>query len=98
MVYSGWKNKVGTADRACKCGSWKNHWIKFSDKAWPAKCSVEGCNNSATVGAHVYNKNVSGEKIIPACDSCNKRTDHFSLKYGVTLVSANKSERCEKDK
>ena len=27
MVYSGWKNKVGTADRACKCGSWKNHWI-----------------------------------------------------------------------
>ena len=41
MVYSGWKNKVGTADRACKCGSWKNHWIKFSDKAWPAKCSVE---------------------------------------------------------
>lgn len=63
MIYSGWKNKVGTADRACKCGSWKNHWIKFSGKEWPAKCSVVGCNNSATVGAHVYNKNVSGEKL-----------------------------------
>lgn len=47
------------------------------------------------MGAHVYNKNVSGEKIIPACDSCNKRADAFSLKAGVTLVSANKSETCE---
>ena len=95
MISTGWKNKVGTAERACKCGSWKNHWIKFSGKSWPSTCSVSGCNNKATVGAHVYNKNVSGEKIIPACDSCNKRADAFSLKAGVTLVSANKSETCE---
>lgn len=33
MISTGWKNKVGTAERACKCGSWKNHWIKFSGKS-----------------------------------------------------------------
>ena len=33
MNSTGWKNKVGTAERACKCGSWKNHWIKFSGKS-----------------------------------------------------------------
>lgn len=96
ITCNGWKNKVGTQDRACKCGSWKNHWINFSGEKWPEKCSVSGCNNDATLGAHVYNPKVSGEKIIPACDSCNKRADEFSLKSGVTLVSANRWETCEK--
>lgn len=44
----------------------------------------------------MYNSKVNGEKIIPACDSCNKKTGEFSLKEGVTLVSANKQETCEK--
>lgn len=92
----GWKNKVGTQYRECNCGSWKQHWINNSGREWPDKCSVAGCNNTATLGAHVYNKNVSGEKIIPACDSCNKKTGEFSLKSGVTLVSANKQKTCEK--
>ncbi len=92
----GWKNKVGTQNRECKCGSWKQHWINNSGERWPEKCSISGCSNAATLGAHVYNPNVSGEKIIPACDSCNKKTGEFSLKAGVTLVSANKKETCEK--
>lgn len=24
----GWKNKNGTSERSCKCGSWKTHWEK----------------------------------------------------------------------
>lgn len=96
VTCDGWKNKVGTGDRECKCGSWKQHWINNSGKAWPEKCSVAGCDNKPTLGAHVYNPDVIGEMIIPACDSCNKKTSEFSLKVGVTLVPASKQKTCGK--
>ena len=92
----GWKNKVGTGDRSCSCGTWKQHWISFSNKDWPDTCSVLGCLNRATLGAHVYNPDVTGEHIVPMCDSCNKRINSFPLKSGITLVSANQSETCGK--
>lgn len=91
-----WKNKNGTAIRACSCGTWKQHWLNFSEEEWPDSCSVSGCTNKPTLGAHVINSKVSGERIVPMCDSCNRRTDYFDLKGNVTLVSANKSNTCEK--
>jgi hypothetical protein len=91
----GWKNKAGTGNRSCRCGSWKQHWINATGKSWPKKCSIAGCDNDATLGAHIVNSKVSGGKIAPACDSCNKLSGEFSLKGGVTLVSANKQETCE---
>ena len=91
-----WKNKKGTGERACACGSWKNHWINFAKKSWPEECSVDGCTNAPTLGAHIINSKVSGEKIVPMCDSCNKIESEFDLKVGITLVSANKKETCEK--
>lgn len=89
-----WKNKIGTADRACSCGSWKNHWIKFSKSDWPKSCVVLFCSNNPTVGAHVINVGVIGEKIIPMCDSCNKLQETFYLKSDVIKVSANQSITC----
>lgn len=91
-----WKNKNGTAERTCSCGTWKQHWINYSGKSWPAICSVSGCTNKPTLGAHVINSEVLGEKIVPMCDSCNKLTGCFDLKDKTPLVSANKSETCEK--
>lgn len=91
-----WKNKSGTGGRSCACGSWKQHWINFSGKSWPNQCSVSGCTNTPTLGGHVFNTAVEGERIVPMCDSCNKREGSFNLKVGVTLVKANKSETCEK--
>ena len=96
VTASNWKNKSGTGVRSCSCGSWKQHWINFSHKTWPMQCSVAGCTNAPSLGAHVINAAVNGEKIVPMCDSCNKRTDYFNLKGGITLVSANRSETCEK--
>lgn len=96
ITADGWKNKEGTGIRSCNCGSWKQHWINYSGEPWPSECSVKGCTNTATLGAHIINSNVSGEKIVPACDSCNKLSGEFSLKGGITLVSANKSETCDK--
>jgi len=95
LPVNGWKNKNGTGERDCKCGSWKNHWINFSGKKWPDECSVDGCKKKPDLGAHVINPDVSGEKIVPMCDSCNKKTEAFSLK-SITVVSANTTETCEK--
>ena len=92
----GWKNKKGTGGRSCKCGSWKNHWLNFSKKSWPATCSVADCNNSATLGAHIFNSNVPDEYIVPICDRCNKLGSEFNLKGGITLVPANRTKTCEK--
>lgn len=91
---NGWKNKNGTADRACSCGTWKQHWLNYSKKSWPSVCSVQGCSTSPTLGAHVIHTDVSGEKIVPMCSSCNGLGSAFNLDGGVTLVNANKAETC----
>lgn len=96
MPTNGWSNKKGTSDRGCTCGPWKQHWINFSRNTWPSTCSVSGCSNPATLGAHVINSSVTGEQIVPMCDSCNKLSSSLTLKSGVGVVSANKSETCEK--
>ncbi|HET9569784.1 MAG TPA: hypothetical protein VFP20_00020 [Bacteroidales bacterium] len=96
VTSKNWKNKFGTSERNCRCGTWKQHWINNSREEWPSQCSILGCGNSATLGAHIINKNVSGELIVPACDSCNKLTSEFDLKGDITLISANKSETCSK--
>lgn len=96
LPISGWQNKHGTSERNCVCGSWKNHWINVSGNSWPKTCIVSDCSNAPSVGAHVINSKVKGEKIAPMCKSCNNSDDSFSLKGGRTLVNANKSETCEK--
>lgn len=60
-----WKNKNGTSDRECDCGSWKNHWKNFSKSSFPEKCSVKGCSEKASLGAHIISEVVSGEWIAP---------------------------------
>ena len=91
-----WKNKRGTGERTCRCGSWEQHWINYSHKHWPSECSVLGCSNEPTVGAHVINADVEGERIVPMCKVCNNRTDYFALKGNVACVPANRSETCDK--
>jgi hypothetical protein len=100
MLKTGWKNKGGTSERSpCGCGTWKQHWKNISTKQWPKKCSVNGCNNSAEVGAHLWNPKVEGEKIVPFCKKCNAQgTDvEFSLKDDVDFVSANRAKTCGLD-
>lgn len=89
-----WKNKKGTANRTCSCGSWKKHWMNFSTEPWPLFCSVEDCLNIATLGGHVINSSSRTEYIIPLCDKCNKRDDVFSIEEDTIFVPANVSETC----
>ena len=94
LTCNNWANKAGTSNRECNCGSWKTHWINQTEQSWPEKCSVDGCNNPPTLGAHIYNPSESGEYIAPFCDACNKKSGKFNLKNGVRLVSANKQKTC----
>ena len=92
----GWMNKGGTSVRSCSCGSWAQHWINYSSRSWPSTCSVQGCSNKPSLGAHIINPNVMGEKIAPMCDSCNKLMGRFNLKGEIVLPSANVLETCGK--
>ena len=96
IVYENWKNKNGTGDRSCNCGSWKQHWINSSGKPWSNKCSILGCDKKATLGTHIINASVLGEYIVPACYSCNQLNNEFDLKENVKLVPANKQKTREK--
>jgi hypothetical protein len=91
---TGWKNKNGTANRSCNCGTWKQHWINYAKKSWPTSCSVKGCSTVPSLGAHVINANATGERIVPMCDSCNGLSGTFTLKEKITVPSANTSETC----
>lgn len=94
ITANNWKNKSGTSNRSCNCGTWKQHWLNASKKDWPDTCSISGCSNEPILGAHIINTDVIGERIVPACDSCNKLGGEFDLKGGVTLVYANQSKTC----
>ena len=95
---NGWSNKRGTSDRACNCGSWSQHWLNYTNprQSWPMQCSVNGCSSRATLGGHIINPQVAGEKIVPLCNSCNGLSVPFNLKNGIQLPSANTSETCGK--
>jgi hypothetical protein len=93
---TGWSNKAGTAERACRCQTWKQHWLNYSGQTWPAQCAVQACSSRPTLGGHVTHPAVSGEKIVPMCDACNHHGSKFSRKPGTVLVSANQAETCGK--
>lgn len=100
------KNIIGTSDHECiRCGSWKRHYIRKGYE-WPQQCVTVGCQNDATVGAHIKfvtsvkrdnntNTIVNAYKdnkwyIIPICQSCNKRDKEFHIYIDTPKVSARK--------
>lgn len=94
------QNANGTAERECSCGSWIGHWELFSGLVADT-CSVEGCQELATVGAHVLRPKAENEAykthayIVPMCASHNgKHGERFRSKENVTFVWANKAETC----
>ena len=97
------KNEAGTAQRPkCSCGTWIDHWKKYSKKS-PGQCSVAGCNNDATDGAHVTRPAANNEDykthsyLVPMCRDHNvKHGETFTSKPNCTFVWANVSETCGK--
>jgi hypothetical protein len=92
-------NINGTSQNTCKCGSWLEHWKKFSGQTISKWCSEEKCIKAPEVGAHVQ-KDSSTDKswyIVPLCNDHNGQTGKaLTLVESVTLVSANISLTCGK--
>lgn len=77
MVIKNRQNRNVTVGRICSCGRWKQHWLNYSNEQWSSSCSVSGCTNQPTFGAHIINANVLSEKVVPMCVSCNNKTEFF---------------------
>ena len=93
------KNINGTSQNICKCGSWLDHWKKFSGQSLPSHCLEQKCLQKPEVGAHVQ-KNSSTDSswyIIPLCKTHNAETGKSpTVSDLVALVSANVSKTCGK--
>ncbi len=90
----GWSHVSGADREACRCGSWKQHWIHSAFRSWPAACSVLGCGNAPTVGAHIAHAHLAGERIVPMCDACSALSGKLILKRGVSVPRAAPSRVC----
>lgn len=92
-------NINGTKDNVCKCGSWLEHWKKFSGQSLPSYCPEKKCIKKPTLGAHVQ-KDSSTDKswyIVPLCSDCNAQTGKsLDISDYIALVSANVSATCGK--
>ena len=84
-----------TSDNICSCGSWLNHWKKFSGQT-VIYCPASSCHKTDLVGAHVQKANSSDNKwyIFPLCNSHNQHSGVLEVISNYNLVSANKSETC----
>ena len=69
---------------------------RLSGERWPHTCSVNGCLNTADVGAHVQKVRGSDRwYIIPLCSHHNNQRGSDSVVgNATTFISANKFETC----
>jgi len=90
-------NINGTSDNTCNCGSWLNHWQKFSRQSLPSFCPEKSCKNKPEVGAHIQKDNIYDKSwyIIPLCKDCNAKTgEMLEVIDSIKLMSANVNETC----
>jgi len=89
------RNVEGTSQNTCKCGSWLDHWKKFSGQT-AQYCSEKNCTKAPEVGAHVQKDSASdsGWYIVPLCSAHNKKTTSLELVDSTKLVSANVANTC----
>lgn len=93
------KNINGTSDNTCKCGSWLDHWKKFSRQSVPTYCPETTYTGKPEVGAHVQKDSVSDNAwyIIPLCKTHNAMTGKaLTVSDSIALASADVANTCGK--
>src|SRR5260221_13412023 len=83
------KNINGTSDTVCKCGSWLEHWKKFSGQK-VNMCIEVKCLKTDLVGAHVQKDDPDDSSwyIIPLCKSHSKGGGELQILGGFAFVPA----------
>ena len=91
------KSIDGTTDSPCSCGSWFEHWKKFSRQTI-TYCPAEGCLNTDLVGAHVQKADDPDNAwyIYPLCSAHYMHSGELHVSDSYVLVPASKRETCEK--
>jgi len=89
------KNINGTSQYTCRCGSWIEHWEKFSGQR-ALYCAGIGCMEMNPIGAHVQKADGydSNWYIVPLCNKHNLGGGELEIPDGTALVSANRTETC----
>jgi hypothetical protein len=85
-------------DETCACGSWLDHWYKFSDVEIH-HCQASQCEEPVFCGAHVRKADSHDRNwyIVPLCETHSHSTYHVDMIMGTPLVLADASQTCEKE-
>ncbi len=91
-------NINGTNGPACKCGTWLDHWKKFSGQS-VTYCAVSTCVKKDIIGVHVQKDDPTDLTwyILPLCKAHSEEKGR-SLEVGIVyqLISADISSTCGK--
>ncbi len=94
------KYSSGTRAKSCTCGSWLEHWKKYSDEPLSIFCAVLDCIQKPEVGSHVRKDGAddTDRYIVPLCRAHNDRYwSSYYITDTVTLVSADVDRTCGSD-
>ena len=91
-------NINGTSDNTCTCGSWLDHWKKYSGSSVQNYCSEKSCITKPDCGAHVQKDSTTDTKwyIIPLCGKHNAKATSLEVVDSTIFIPANVSETCGK--
>src|SRR5580700_239706 len=84
-----------TSATNCKCGSWLNHWMKFSGQII-TYCPEISCMATDLVGAHVQNLNSEDQShyVIPLCKKHSQSDAALVIMGSTILVPSNGMLTC----
>lgn len=83
----------------CSCGTWLDHWNKFSGQTVPVHCPLLMCVERAEIGAHVRKEGGADNTtyILPLCKRHTSQPgETIVVNDYLKLVSANITETCAK--
>jgi hypothetical protein len=92
-------NIAAPSGTTCSCGSWLNHWNKFSGQSAPILCPVLMCVDKTEVGAHVQKDGNAdlASYILPLCKNHSAQAGQsITVNDYLPLVSTNVDETCAK--
>lgn len=95
------KNINATRVNSCSCGSWLEHWKRYSFQPLSIFCAVLDCVQEPEVGTLVQKEGTddNGWYIVPLCSAHNDQYGMSAyLSEAVQLVSANVDRTCSRVK